>query len=266
MGGVSLPPSTPPAPGTPVGPHGGGPTGAPSSPPSAPSSPSSPGTRRPPSSPARRWSTRIGLLLVAVGLGVLGYVAWQLWGTTWVAERRHDEAVTDLEGAWDDGRDTVRLDFGEATAIVRVPRFGDEYAVPVLAGTSDTVLASGLGHFDDTAAPGEVGNFALAGHRITHGEPLRRMTELQVGDLVVVETRAATHTYRLTTGGDDLEVSFTDTWVVDPRPVNPAEGGPQPSAAPDARLLTLTTCAELFHTDQRLVAFGELVETTPRAG
>ena len=27
----------------------------------------------------------------------------------------------------------------------------------------------------------------------------------------------------------------------------------------DPRLITLTTCAELFHTDDRMVAFGHLV-------
>ena len=68
--------------------------------------------------------------------------------------------------------------------------------VPVLEGTTDDVLAAGYGHFADTAEPGRVGNYALAAHRITHGEPLRRMPDLEVGDEVVVETRDATYTYR----------------------------------------------------------------------
>jgi sortase A len=37
-----------------------------------------------------------------------------------------------------------------------------------------------------------------------------------------------------------------------------------PSQEEGQRLLTLTTCAELFHTDDRMVAFGHLVETEPR--
>ncbi|GAB3072027.1 class E sortase [Nocardioides zeae] len=213
---------------------------------------------------SRRVLTATGLLLVVAGLGVLGYVAWQLWGTTLLAERRHDEGVAALEDAWDAGDDTARTDVGDALAIVRVPRFGDDYAVPLLAGTDDDVLAAGLGHFDGSAGPGEVGNLAVAGHRITHGEPLRRMTELEVGDLVLVDTRTTTYTYRLVTAGDALEVPFTATWVVDPVPENPDAGGTGPDAGPDARLLTLTTCAELFHTDQRLVAFAELVDAVPR--
>ncbi|MEZ5097019.1 MAG: sortase [Nocardioides sp.] len=87
-----------------------------------------------------------------------------------------------------------------------------------------------------------------------HGEPLRRMPELQPGDEIVVETRQWVYSYVLDTGGDDLVIPFTDVWVLDPRPVNPG-GGPQPP--PHAkRLITLTTCAELFHTDDRMVAFG----------
>jgi len=202
--------------------------------------------------------------MVLVGALVLGHLAWQLWGTTVVAERRHERAVGELESAWEEGSDTADLSFGTAEAIVRIPRFGDAYAVPVLAGTGPDVLASGLGHFDGSAAPGEVGNYALAGHRITHGEPLRAMPDLRVGDEVVVETRTAVHTYELVTAGDELEVAFTDTWVLASSPVPPDPGDPAPPRLPDARLLTLTTCAELFHTDGRLVAFGVLTGTQRR--
>ena len=67
----------------------------------------------------------------------------------------------------------------------------------------------------------------LAGHRITHGEPLRDMPDLEVGDEVVVETADAVYTYVLTTGGDDLEVPFTASWVLDPHPGQPGPRGVQ---------------------------------------
>jgi sortase A len=44
-------------------------------------------------------------------------------------------------------------------------------------------------------------------------------------------------------------------------PTNPVRGGVQPSQEPGERLITLTTCAELFHTDERMIAFGHLVDT-----
>ena len=78
--------------------------------------------------------------------------------------------------------------------------------MPLLEGTSDEALAAGFGHFEDTARAGAKGNFALAGHRITHGEPLRDMPGLEPGDEIVVETARATYTYVLDTAGDALEV------------------------------------------------------------
>jgi sortase A len=137
--------------------------------------------------------------------------------------------------------------------------------VPLLDGTSDDVLAAGFGHVEGTAAPGQVGNVVLAGHRITHGEPLRDMPDLEPGDEVLVETADRVYTYVLDTGGDDLTVGFDADWVLAPAPVNP-DGGVQPPTGGDSgqRLLTLVTCAELFHTDARLVAFGHLVDDRPR--
>ena len=128
------------------------------------------------------------------------------------------------------------------------------------------MLAAGFGHVDGTADAGAVGNYALAAHRVTHGQPLRDMPDLEVGDRVVVETERTTYTYELVTAGDALTVPFTADWVLDPLPTNPEEGGVEPPQDPGGRLLTLTTCSELFHTDDRLVAFGELVSSSPRRG
>lgn len=207
----------------------------------------------------------VGIGLVLAGLAVLGYVVWQVFGTNWVSERKHRQIVGDLERSFERGERSVRTDRGVANAVVRIPAFGDDYAVPLLEGISDPVLAEGFGHFPDSAGPGRKGNFAIAGHRITHGEPLRRMPELEPGDEVVVQTARATYTYVLTTGGDDLRVTFEDGWVVTPLPTNPVRGGVQPKQEKGQRLLTLTTCAELFNTDDRLVAFGVL-ESVERHG
>ncbi len=136
--------------------------------------------------------------------------------------------------------------------------------MPVFEGTSDDVLSKGFGHFSQTAGPGQRGNYAVAAHRITHGEPLRDMPELVPGDEVVVETQESTYTYELETDPNDLVIPFTDTWVLEDRPRNP-DGGAEPSSEPGSRLLTLTTCAELTHTDDRMVAFARLVDVHPRS-
>lgn len=220
----------------------------------------SPGSAR----SGRGWRLGAGLALVLAGLVLLGYVGWQFWVTNWISERQHREVVGQLERTWDSGQRRVRVGDTDAGAIVRIPRFGDRYEVPVIEGTSDDALAAGIGHLEGTAGPGEVGNYVLAAHRVTHGEPFSEMPSLQPGDEVLVETAGQVYTYVLDTGGDDLEVSFSDTWVTGPRPINPEAGGVQPPQASTDRLITLTTCAELFHTDERLVAFGHLVGVRPR--
>jgi sortase A len=228
-------------------------------------------TRRP-----RRTLAWIGAGLVAVGLALVAYLTWQLVGTNVVSERRQDALVDQLQDRWrtsgsdgaGDGRPpadatSVAAEASSgATALIRIPRFGDDYVMPVLAGVEDEALSSGYGHFDGSAGPGAVGNYALAAHRVTHGEPLRDMPELRAGDEVLIETRTTVYTYELDTDGDDLVVDLHETWVVAPRPVNPDPAGIQPSG--EKRLLTLVTCAELFHTEDRLVAFGHLVDARPK--
>ncbi|HET8560780.1 MAG TPA: class E sortase [Marmoricola sp.] len=210
----------------------------------------------------------VGAAMVAAGLALLGYLAWQFWGTNWVADRHQREITQQLQQEWRQGRakgedlSPKRTPQGEATALIRIPRFGKHYVVPVLEGTSQDVLARGFGHFTGTAGPGQVGNYALAGHRITHGEPLAGMPELRPGDKVIVETARTTYTYVLDTNPNDLIVDFTQTWVIDPHPHNPDPGGVQPSKS--RRLITLTTCSELFHTNNRMIAFGHLVQKAPR--
>jgi sortase A len=89
------------------------------------------------------------------------------------------------------------------------------------------------------------------------------MPDLRSGDEVIVQTRTRTYTYRLTNAGSALVVPMTATWVTTPLPRNPT-GGIEPAQQPGQRLITLTTCSELFHTDNRMVAFGVLVASAPR--
>ena len=129
----------------------------------------------------------MGAGLLLTGLTLLGWYSWQTFGTTWLSERRHAEVIVQVEDVWGAGSVSADTEYGSASAIIRIPRFGADYAVPLLEGTSDEVLAAGFGHIEDTSGPGEPGNFVIAGHRITHGEPLRDMPQLESGDEVVVE-------------------------------------------------------------------------------
>ena len=200
----------------------------------------------------------LGLTAVLVGLSLIGYASWEIFGTNWVAWNNQRALVRQTEQAWAHGTTFTDTRFGAVDAIIRIPAFGANYAIPVLPGVSEDVLARGYGHYDGTAAPGQRGNYAIAAHRVTHGEPLRRMPDLVIGDEVIVETRTHRFHYVLDTGGDDLRVGLDNTWVIAPLPSNPDPVGIQPRQVDGQRLITLTTCAELFHTGDRLVAFGQL--------
>jgi sortase A len=218
----------------------------------------------------------VALALLLTGVGLLAYVGWEYWGTDYVAKKEQKKIKEDLRERWENptvadviGPEAAAPAQGSPQALVRIPRFGTTYEVPLIEGVRDSDLSRGIGHFPGTG-PGQIGNFALAGHRVTHGEPFRGMPDLRPGDEVIVETSDATYTYRLDTNPNDLIIPFTQGWVIDPVPVAP-EGEAPPgmptfnTTRPREALITLTTCSELFHTDNRMVAFGHLVSTTPKS-
>ncbi|MFJ2934027.1 class E sortase [Streptomyces sp. NPDC087219] len=142
-----------------------------------------------------------------------------------------------------------------AFAVLRIPRLG--LTVPVAHGVSKrSVLDKGyVGHYPGTAAPGRTGNFALAGHRNTHGEPFRYINRLARGDVISVRTRGATYTYRV----DRIlpRTAPRDVGVVRAVPrsvVSPSYGYDAPGA-----YLTLTTCTPEFSSAYRLVVWAKLV-------
>lgn len=91
----------------------------------------------------------------------------------------------------------------------------------------------------------------------TGGSPFRKLLDLRKGDQVVIETATAVYTYELDTSPRDLTVKPTDTWVLDPVP-----GQRQPATR---STITLTTCQDLFHSQDRSVAFGHLVRTSNKS-
>lgn len=213
----------------------------------------------------RPWRVVASLLTLVLVIGA-GWAAWNYIGTNIVAKQRQGEMAVALADDWKGNREgdaaTDKVRLGDVFAVLRVPRFGDDFEVPVVSGIDDSALTSGVGWFSDSQRPGQPGNFAVAGHRITNGQPFRKFPDLRAGDLVEVETRTHVYTYELKNSGTDTQVDFTEIWVVQPVPELARKDEDQRSTAkPDKALITLTTCSELFHTDNRSVVFGELVDT-----
>ncbi|MBP2344315.1 class E sortase [Streptomyces virginiae] len=232
-------------------------------------------------------------LTVTVGVVVLLLVVHQVWWTNRQAAAAAQEEVRALERAWGDDPGSgpappesplpsreaqapppspsasASSSFSppeprpaaeppavrdRAYAVLRIPRLG--LVVPVAQGIDKrAVLDKGyVGQYPGTAGPGAQGNFALAGHRNTHGEPFRYINRLRAGDELIVDMRGRRYTYVV---GKTLgETTERDTGVIAPVPrsvVKPGYGYGEPGA-----YITLTTCTPEYSAKYRLVVWGTL--------
>ena len=141
---------------------------------------------------------------------------------------------------------------GDAFARMRIPRLGDSWSWIVVSGVDLGSLTAGPGHYPDSAAPGENGNFAVAGHRATYGEPFAYLDTLQVGDEIFVERGGREYRYLVT---ESFITVPSDTGVLLPVPG-------QPGVVADKARLTLTTCHPRWGSTERLIVHGELAGST----
>jgi sortase A len=202
----------------------------------------------------------LGIVLLVAGLGLLGWVGWQYFGTGITSNEKMGEAENALREQWTKPvpAETAAPTTGTPIVLLRIPKFGKDWEKPVLEGVGKDDLARGIGHYPQTQLPGRPGNFAIAGHRVTHGSPFRKLLELRKGDQVIVETGDAVYTYELDGSPRDLTVKPADNWVLEPVPGKPQE-------TPTKSIITLTTCQDLFRSPDRSVAFGHLVKVGKKA-
>ena len=216
-------------------------------------------------------SNVIGELFITTGVLLLLFVVYQVWWTNLEAKAHANHEADNLEQQWeqqdsatgsDEDRDPGQFAPGEGFAILYLPTL--DVRVPI-AETVDksSILDNGMvGHYTEadglpTAMPwDEEGNFGLAGHRNTHGEPFRYINRLQPGDPVVVETQNAFYTYEVRNTLESTPPSNIS--VLDPIP--PDSGFTEPG-----RYITLTTCTPEFQSTYRLIVWGEMTEERPRS-
>jgi sortase A len=187
---------------------------------------------------ASTWVMCIGALIILFG-------AWQLWGTAieqahsqndlasqWAAKVHHARPTFTLAGA------TTNVPVppeGNVLALLQIPAIGLSQFVVEGTGTDD--LAKGPGHYGGTAAPGQSGNVAIAGHRTTHGAPFYNISALKPGDVIYLTDLAS---QKLT-----YVVAFP------PFPVDPSNVSVL-NYFGDNRL-TLTSCNPPYSAAQRLI-------------
>ncbi|WP_330458844.1 class E sortase [Streptomyces sp. NBC_00820] len=213
-------------------------------------------------SPSVIASRAIGEVFITTGVLMLLFVTYQLWWTNVRAHAQAGSETNQLQDDWASGKRAPGVfEPGQGFAILHIPKL--DVVAPIAEGISkEKVLDKGMvGHYGEgalkTAMPyDKTGNFALAAHRNTHGEPFRYINKLVNGDAVVVETQDKYFVYKVSSM---LPVTPpSNTSVLDPIP--PGSGFTEPG-----RYITLTTCTPEFTSKYRLIVWGKMVEERPRS-
>ncbi|MFE1438424.1 class E sortase [Streptomyces sp. NPDC058739] len=201
-------------------------------------------------------------LCITAGTVIVLFVVYVLFWTGVRADDAMDEQIERLQEQW--AREPAHpagsapapkpYVTGRPFAIMYIPRLGSTWNKPVLEGTSTETLKKGLGHYAATTRLGGRGNFAVAGHRRTYGDPFKDFPRLRPGDAVVLTDGTTWFTYRVDKG--PYRTVPTDVAVVDPVPRRSGYTRP-------GRYLTLTTCDPEWGHSHRLIVWAHLDRTEP---
>jgi sortase A len=198
-------------------------------------------------------------LMITFGLVVLLFAGYEVFGNSAKVQDEQNSLDDALAQQWNDptvGPSTAPANVGPAApgknlvGRLYIPKLDKQWVV--VNGVRPADIRYAPGHYPDTALPGKVGNFSVAGHRIR--KIFWRLDELRSGDVIGVETRDNWYVYKVTSR---LVVLPTATEVVAPVPG-------KPRAKPTKAMLTLTTCNPKFNNYERLIVHAELAETIPR--
>lgn len=228
--------------------------------------------RRPRRTAASLLSGLLAEFLIIGGAGTGLYLLWNSWYTdvAGVAAQTAMVEALDLPETKPGGEQHPATETAEIPVLqeprqlasifgtMQIPRFGSDYIRPIGEGTDRQKVLNtvGLGHYEGAPMPGAVGNFSVAGHRVTYGKPLNQIAELKPGDPIVV---------RVTDRAQDFDVWYvytvTDHEIVTPDHVETIAPVPnKPGVAPtdDDRWLTLTACHPMWSAAERYVVHAKL--------
>ena len=190
----------------------------------------------------------LGRVLVASGLLLLAFVAYQLWGTGIQQARSQktlEKQYSFLYPARQSPGTTVPVvpDRGEVIGRISIPRIKlDTWFV---AGARLDELEKGPGLFAGSVLPGQFGNAAVAGHRTSYGAPFGELDKLVPGDPIIYTTAQGEFTY-----------TVTSSEIVDPDRVDVVQTKDETEA-----VTTLVTCHPKWTSSKRLIVHASLSET-----
>ncbi|WEV60028.1 class E sortase [Bifidobacterium sp. ESL0728] len=229
------------------------------------------GSNSAPRSKSRRLWTVLGIfaeILFTVAAICALYIIWQMWWTG--VQSEHTQYNQRQSVSWSDPSKTASsskgvniakaqdgtppiqpqsANTGDMVAQIYIPRFGDQWQRNIVQGTDmNSLNQHGMGHYQESQMPGQIGNFAAAGHRNGYGQPLGDVDKLQVGDPIVLRTKDYWYVY-----------TYTSYKIVTPDHVEVVAPNPEnPNAPATERMITLTTCEPKYSTPtHRWISYGK---------
>jgi LPXTG-site transpeptidase (sortase) family protein len=206
----------------------------------------------------------LGEVMITFGLIVLLFAAYEIWGKSAIIDAHQNDLDRQLGQAWGapPGDPTVGpaanpsatplgAPPGGAVARLYIPKLNKHWVV--VEGVTQADIRWAPGHYPDSAMPGQIGNFSVAGHRTV--AIFWSLDEVHSGDAIVVETQKSWFVYRVT---KQEIVKPTAVEVVAPVP-------DQPGVRPTDAMLTLTTCNPKWDNYQRLIIHAKLQRSQPRS-
>ncbi|WP_229076737.1 class E sortase [Actinoplanes sp. DH11] len=200
-----------------------------------------------------------GEVMITFGLVVLLFAGYQVFGNSAAVQNEQDNLAEELDEAWSDPTVAPTASAAQQgpaapgdnlVGRLYIPKFDKKWVV--VDGVQPDDIRYAPGHYPESAMPGEVGNFSVAGHRIK--KIFWRLDELNDGDVIGVETRENWYVYKV------YELD-----IVKPHQVEVVAAVPgKPKAKPSKAVLTLTTCNPKFNNYERLIVHAELVSTVAR--
>ena len=184
-----------------------------------------------------------GIVLILIGVGIIGTVAYKKIVTSQKQNELLEAFESQLaEGDNENTEEEVNLDSINGytpIAIMEIPSI--KLKQPVVEGITEDVIKYFLGKFPESTMPGEVGNFAVAGHRVSDfTDAFINLYKVKPGDNVIVTTKDGKYTY-------EVEESF----IVEPEQVEVLENA-------DYEKITLITCT--IGSKRRVIVTGKLIE------
>lgn len=184
----------------------------------------------------------LGRMMIATGLLLLFFVAYQLWGTGFAESRSQANLATEFETAIQNApTKTTSPLYGDVVSRIQIPRIEvDKY---VVAGVDAKSLQKGPGLFPGSPLAGQLGNVAVTAHRTTYGAPFSRIDEISIGDEIVLQTSEGEFTY----------IVNAEPFIVEPTQIEVAQ-----TTDSNRATLTLISCHPRWTSEKRIVVTADL--------